>query len=261
MMSNSYLIDVHAHLHDEKFIGEHEAIVENALKAGVKKIINAGTCIETSKEAIDLADRFEACLATVGIHPHDIASFNDESIAHLTELAKHPQVLAIGEIGLDYYYDFTPRDIQEKFFVELWNLAVNIELPVVVHVRDAYDRFIPIIKELPRPKGVLLHCFSGDKKIAEQMADLGFHFSVGGALTFPKSETAREVFSYLPAELIHLETDSPYLAPQPRRGRRNEPAYVPFTFEFLAQLRKTDQESLKRQLVENARILFGSEHF
>lgn len=258
-MTEPFLIDVHAHLQDEKFAGEEKEIVDNARAAGVARIINAATCVATTQQAIDLAENFGECFATAGIHPHDATSFDETSVAMLKKMAAHPKVLAIGEIGLDFHYDFSPREVQEKVLRELWNLACELEMPVVVHVREAYERFLPIIAELPRPKQVLLHCFSGDLEIARKTADLGYHFSIGGALTFPKSEQAREVFAYLPDDLIHLETDCPYLAPQPRRGKRNEPALLPLIFDFLVQLRKTDPERLRLRLLENAENLFGRE--
>lgn len=258
-MSEPFLIDVHAHLQDEKFADEQAQIVAKAENAGVRRIINAATCVKTSQQAIYLAETHPACFATAGIHPHDATSFNESSVAELKNFTKHSKVLAIGEIGLDFHYDFSPRDVQEKVFATLWNLACELDLPAVIHVREAYERFWPIIADLPRPKRVLLHCFSGDLAIAKKAADQGFHFSIGGTLTFPKAEMTREVFAYLPPDLIHLETDCPYLAPQPKRGKRNEPALLPLIFDFLAQLRKTSREKLSEQLWQNAGNLFGKE--
>ncbi|MFZ5949532.1 MAG: TatD family hydrolase [Candidatus Rifleibacteriota bacterium] len=260
-MTEPYLIDVHAHLQDEKFDGELESLVEAAEAAGVKKIINAATCVETSKQAVEIAEKFPACYATAGIHPHDASKFDNNSIKNLKQILQHPRVIAVGEIGLDFHYDFSPRPVQEKVFEQLWLLAVELKKPVVVHVREAFSSFFDILKGLPRCEKVLLHCFSGDKEVARKAADLGFHFSVGGALTFPKSDQTREVFSYLPAELIHLETDCPYLAPQPRRGKRNEPSLLVLTFDFLAALRQIESLKFKQQLQDNARNLFGSELF
>ena len=258
-MSDSFLIDVHAHLHDEKFGDEQPQLIENAVNAGVKRIVNAATCEKTSQQAVDLAEKFDPCFATAGIHPHDASSFGDKSVARLTELATHKKVLAIGEIGLDFHYDFSPRNVQENVFETLYSLAAELKMPAIIHVREAFDRFFPIISGLPMPPGVLLHCFSGNIDVARKATDLGFHFSVGGALTFPKSEIAREVFSWLPPDVIHLETDCPYLAPQPKRGKRNEPALIPLIFDFLADLRKVSKESLKKQLMQNAVTLFGKE--
>jgi TatD DNase family protein len=258
-MINPCLIDVHAHLQDEKFAEEQEEIVANARNSGVCRIINAATCVSTSLAAIDLAERFSECFATVGIHPHDASSFDDNSLNVFRDLAGKKKVLAIGEIGLDFHYDFSPRDIQEKVLESLWSLACDLNMPVVVHVREAYERFWPIVESMPNPQAVLLHCFSGDLATARKAADKGYHFSIGGALTFPKSDLAREVFAYLPEDLIHLETDCPYLAPQPKRGKRNEPSLLPITFEYLAEIRKSSKASLKERLWQNAIALFGEE--
>ncbi|MEW6713030.1 MAG: TatD family hydrolase [Candidatus Riflebacteria bacterium] len=260
-MTEPYLIDVHAHLQDEKFNGELESLVEAAEAAGVRKIINAATCIESAKQAVEIAQKFPACYATAGIHPHDASKFSNNSIEILKQILQRPKVIAVGEIGLDFHYDFSPRPVQEKVFEQLWLLAVELKKPVVVHVREAFSSFFDIIKTLPPSEKVLLHCFSGDREIARRAADLGFHFSVGGALTFPKSDQTREVFSYLPVEMIHLETDCPYLAPQPKRGKRNEPSLLAVTFDFLTALRKVEPLTFKQQLQKNARNLFGPELF
>lgn len=257
-MPEQYLIDVHAHLQGEKFAQDLDAVVANSLEAGVGKIVNAGTCVETSKEALSIAEKFASCYAIVGIHPHDASSFDETSIASIKKLASHKKALAIGEIGLDFHYDFSPRDNQEQVFEQLWSLAVELKMPVVIHVREAFERFFPIISGLPTPPAVMLHCFSGEIDVAKKAVDLGFHFSIGGVLTFPKSDTTREVFKFLPAEVIHLETDCPYLAPMPKRGKRNEPALLTHTFEFMAKLRELDQEALRQQLINNARNFFGS---
>ncbi|GAB4273309.1 MAG: TatD family hydrolase [Candidatus Rifleibacteriota bacterium] len=260
-MKPVYLIDVHAHLQDEKFADDLDLVIDNALKAGVSKIINAGTCCKTSDETIHIAEKYDVCYSLVGIHPHDASTFNRNSIAALTKMAAHPKVLAIGEIGLDFHYDFSPRNVQENVFIDLWNLAIELGLPVVVHVREAYERFFPIVKGLKQPKNVMLHCFSGDVEIAGKAAELGYHFSIGGTLTFPKAESTREVFKFLPLDRIHLETDCPYLSPQPKRGKRNEPAFLSYTFDFLARMRGLSEKELAEQLTANARNFFGDKLF
>ncbi|MGM0600358.1 MAG: TatD family hydrolase [Candidatus Rifleibacteriota bacterium] len=258
-MTKSFLIDVHAHLQDEKFADEHDLIIKNALQADVCKIINAGTCLETSQQAINLADKYECCYAAAGIHPHDSETYAGEpTIAKLKKMLQHPRVVALGEIGLDFYYDFSSPEKQKETFSALWQLATEMKVPVVVHLREAFETFFDIIKELPCPPKVLLHCFSGDVGIAGKAADMGFHFSIGGILTFPNSDITRDVFTFLPDDLIHLESDCPYLAPKPKRGKRNEPAYIKHTFEFLCQLRRTEPEQLKSKLQKNAQNLFGS---
>ena len=166
-------------------------------------------------------------------------------------------MLGIGEIGLDYFYDFAPKELQIEVFQKQWKLAASLDVPVELHIRDAYEDFFPAISNLPAPTKKLLHCFSGDLEIAKKALDLGFEFSIGGVLTFPKSEVTREVFRYIPVEKIHLETDCPYLAPQGKRGKRNEPANVSITIETLAKVKNLSVDELSEILIDNAHRFFG----
>ncbi|KAF1079759.1 MAG: putative metal-dependent hydrolase YcfH [Candidatus Rifleibacterium amylolyticum] len=256
-MSNLFLVDVHAHLQDEKLFEECDDIVKRADEAGVKRIINAGTCVVTSKQAIDIARKHPTCSALVGVHPHDAAGATPTIIDELRKLAEQPEVVGIGEIGLDFHYNFSPPEVQVALFKDLWQLAAELNMPAVIHVREAFDEFFAAIKGLPAPEKVMLHCFSGDLEVARRAVDMGFHFSIGGALTFPKSEMTRAVFKFLPEESIHLETDCPYLAPQPKRGKRNEPAWLPLTLEYLAKARGTSNDELALVLHRNAITFFG----
>lgn len=252
------LIDTHAHLHDEKFEGEVDSIVANAQQAGVSVIINAGTCLKTTEQAIAFADKYESCYALAGIHPHDSSSFEGEkTIASLAEYLKHSKVLGIGEIGLDYHYDYSPRDKQKEAFIAQWKLAVDMDVPVILHVREAYDDFFAAIDKLEKPKKAILHCFSGDMDIARKAVDMGFNFSIGGVLTYPKADETRSVFQFIPVDRIHLETDCPYLAPKPKRGKRNEPALLIHTFRYLAELRGISESELEEQLSLNALNFFS----
>ncbi len=257
-MSAPLLIDVHAHLQDEKFTEDLAAVVERARSAGVERIINAGTSVADSRRALAVAQKFPGCFSLAGIHPHDASTFNETSIEDLKAIAVDPHVLGIGEIGLDFHYDFSPRETQLHVFRQLWQLAATMQLPAVIHVREAYDAFFSAISDLPVPPRVLLHCFSGDIEIARRASDLGFHFSTGGALTYPKSDLTRDVFRILPDDRIHLETDCPYLAPQFKRGKRNEPAYMTSTLEQLARLRKLPVNTMAEILRRNAINLFGT---
>lgn len=257
-MNDSFLVDVHAHLQDEKLFEECDELVSRACEAGVKRIINAGTCIETSKQAIEIAKKHPTCSALVGVHPHDASGADAETTNRLRELAKLPEVVGIGEIGLDFHYNFSPPEIQIAVFRNLWQLAAKLQMPAVIHVREAFDDFFKAIKGLPTPAKVMLHCFSGDLEIARRAADMGYHFSIGGVLTFPKSDMTRAVFKFLPDEVIHLETDCPYLAPQSRRGKRNEPSWLPITFEYMANIRGKSSSEMSRILYRNAVSFFGS---
>ncbi len=257
-MSDLRLIDVHAHLQDEKFAEDLPEVIKRAKNAGVTRIVNAGTTVADSRRAVEIAAEYPGCLALIGIHPHEASSFNVDSVTELRSLASEPGVLGIGEIGIDFHYDFSPHDVQIKVFKELWQLAAELQVPAVVHVREAYNAFFEAIAGLPAPAKVLLHCFSGDLDIARRAVDMGFHFSIGGALTFPKSELTREVFGFLPANRIHLETDCPYLAPQFKRGKRNEPAYLTSTLEQMAKVRRLSAPAMAEIINQNAIELFGT---
>lgn len=257
MIHKYTLIDTHSHLQDEKFEGELDSIIERAAESNVAVIINAGTCIETSLEAIKLAEKYGSCYALVGIHPHDSSTFNENSITELKKLLQHPKVLGVGEIGLDYHYDFSPKQTQIEAFIAQWNLAVEKNVPVILHVREAFDDFFDCIKDLKKPDKMLLHCFSGDINIARKALDMGFHFSIGGVLTFPRAEETRSIFKILPTNKIHLETDCPYLAPKPKRGKRNEPSYIEHTFRFLSDLRSISENKMSSILYENAINFFS----
>lgn len=251
------LIDVHAHLQDSQYSEDLEDVMERAAQAGVRHVINAGTDIQTSLAAVNIASKAKNYCAAVGFHPHDSANFQEQHLLQLEKMAANPAVVAIGEIGLDYHYDHSPRDVQKKVFISLWRLAVRLNLPAVVHIREAFDDFFALIESEPIPKNVLLHCFSGDIHIAKAALEKGFHFSIGGALTFPKSTLTREVFSFLPSDRMHIETDCPYLSPQPFRGKRNEPARLVHTFDCLCSLRNVDRNLFADILRENAEKFFS----
>jgi TatD DNase family protein len=256
-MTSPFLIDVHAHLEDEKFSEDVRETIERASTAGVKRIINAGCSIPECEAIIKLSELYNECFSIVGVHPHNAKEFVEEDLDKLTKFTKHSKVLGIGEIGLDYFYDFAPKDLQIEVFQKQWVLASKLNLPVELHIRDAYVDFFPAIKELPKPPKVMLHCFSGDIDIARKALDLGFEFSIGGVLTFNKSESTRQIFKFIPDNRIHLETDCPYLAPQGKRGKRNEPAFVAITLEFLAKVKCCSVEHITEILYQNAKSFFG----
>lgn len=256
-MSKPLFTDVHAHLQDEKFAGELDDIVFRAYQAGVYRIINSTSNLNEAEKVIKIAERHEGCYAMVGIHPEDDELYSSETLSIIEEYLQHPKVLGIGEIGLDYHYDGINKNRQIKVFQEQLNFAGENQIPVEIHVRDAYSDFFEVISEVKLPDKKLLHCFSGSKEIAKRALDIGFDFSIGGVLTFANAKKAVEVFSYVPLESIHLETDCPYLAPQGKRGQRNEPAYVPIVAEFLAKLRGLTIEQLSEVLAKNAYEFFG----
>ena len=233
------LVDSHCHLDDKQFADDREAVIERAQAAGVSRLMAIGTGdgppdLET---AIRLADAYPAFYATVGVHPHDAAKATPETFDRLGELARHPKVLAIGEIGLDYHYDFSPRDVQRSVFAAQLALSAKAHKPIVIHTREAWDDTLGILRDHGLPNGGIMHCFTGGPREAEQALELGFHLSFGGILTFPKADDVRKSAALAPENRLLVETDAPYLAPVPHRGKRNEPSFIVETVRRLAELR------------------------
>lgn len=250
------LIDTHAHLDHDWFDGERDEIVQRALEAGVTTIITIGADLPSSEAAVKLAEKYEDVYATVGIHPHDAKTADEAAYARLRELAAHPKVVAIGEIGLDYYYDHSPRDVQRDVFIRQLDIARETGLPFVVHNRDASDDVMTVLREHGRGLPGLLHSFAGDADMAAECVAMGYYISVGGMFTFKNAGAIRDAVADVPLERILLETDAPYLTPVPLRGRRNEPAYVRHVAEFFAKERGLDPAKVARATTENARRFF-----
>lgn len=250
------LIDTHAHLDHEWFDEDRDDVVRRALAAGVGAIITIGADLPSSEAAVRLAERYPSVYAAVGIHPHDAKTADEAAYARLKELAAHPKVVAIGEIGLDYYYDYSPRDVQRSVFIRQLQLAREVGLPFVVHCRDASEDVMAILREHGQGLPGLLHSFTGSPAMAEECLAMGYYISVGGMLTFKNAGAVREAVAVVPLERIVLETDAPYLAPVPLRGRRNEPAYVRHVADFLAKERGLNPAEVARVTTANARRFF-----
>jgi TatD DNase family protein len=248
------IVDSHCHLDHHQFGGEVEALLERASAAGVEHFLTIGTADgpPVLDVAIRLAERFPNVWATIGVHPHDASKADAHTFDELRALSKHPKVVAIGEIGLDYHYDFSPRERQSEVFLEQLRIAREAGKPVIVHTREAWDDTMAVLNG----PGVL-HCFTGDAHQARQAVDLGFHLGFGGVLTFPKSEVLREAARVAPENRLLVETDCPYLAPVPFRGKRNEPAYVAHTVRKLAEVRGVSAEEIGRVTTHNFEDLFG----
>jgi TatD DNase family protein len=252
------LVDSHCHLDDEKFAADFDAVVERARAAGVDRMMAIGTGDGPPdlEVAVRLADRHDCFYATIGVHPHDAAKATAASFDRLRELAAHPKVLAIGEIGLDYHYDFSPREVQREVFREQLRLAGNAGKPVVIHTREAWDDTLSLLDE-HRPRALVMHCFTGGEDEARQCLDRGFYLSFGGVLTFPKAENVRQAARIVPEDRLLVETDAPYLAPVPHRGKRNEPAFLVDTVRKLAEVRGVDAAHLAQVTTSNFERLFG----
>lgn len=232
------LIDTHTHLDDGRFDRDREGVIARAQEAGVHTFITIGCDLATSRAAVALADRYPFVYATVGVHPHEVRHVKDDWFTELRDLARHPKVLAYGEIGLDYHYDHSPRDIQRARFREQVRLARELTLPIVIHTREAQEDTIGILKEERASElGGVFHCFSGDAWLAKDALDLGFYVSFSGVITFHNATMLREIAVTVPMDRLLIETDCPYLTPVPHRGKRNEPAYVKLVAEQIARVR------------------------
>lgn len=242
------LVDSHCHLDDPRFDEDRDAVVERALEAGVTRMlsIGSGSGPPDLEAGIRMAERYEAVLATVGVHPHDARKAGPETWRRMEELLAHPKVVAVGEIGLDYYYDNSPRERQREVFAEQLRLARQMGRPVILHTRDAWEDTWDLLEKHWAGAGLpgILHCFSGGPEEAQRGLEMGFYLAFGGVLTFPKAERLRAVAAAAPLERLLVETDAPYLAPAPFRGRRNEPAYVRGVAMRLAECRGADPEAV-----------------
>lgn len=252
------LVDSHAHLNDGRFRQDMPQVLQRAKDAGVEAIINVGYDMPSSVRALSLAARYGSIYAAVGIHPHDAGTVPKDYSDELRKLAADKKVVAIGEIGLDFYRNLSSAADQKRVFREQLRLASELSLPVIVHDRDAHTEVLAILKEENAGKtGGVLHCFSGDSSFARRCLDLGFYISLAGPVTFKQHGDLVEVARMVPQNRLLLETDAPYLAPQPYRGKRNEPAYVRCVAEHVAKLRGQSLAELGAATAENATRLFG----
>lgn len=256
------LIDTHCHIQTREFSSDLDQVLARAEAEGVATLIVVGGAgeLSTNDDAVALAEKHSNLYATVGMHPHDAKEVSEEVMTRLKGLAQHEKVVAIGETGLDFYYDHSPRGVQMEMFDRFVDLAVETRLPIVVHNRDSDREAAETIRVHGRGKlrGVI-HCFTGDRAAAREFLDLGLFLSFSGILTFKNADELRAVAAWVPLDRTLIETDSPYLAPVPKRGKRNEPAYVRFVAETLARIKGLKVEDVARATSANAAALFGIE--
>jgi TatD DNase family protein len=252
------LVDTHAHLHDPAFDADRADVLRRARAAGVGAFLTIGTDITTSEAAVALAAAHPDVYAAVGIHPHDAGAATPEALARLAVLARAPRVVAIGEIGLDYFRNLSPREEQQRVFRALLDLARRVGRPVVIHCRDAHEDVLGILGEARAGDvGGIMHCFSGDVAIARRCLDLGLLISLAGPVTYPNARALPEVARFVPDDRLVIETDCPFLPPQGHRGTRNEPAYLRLTAARVAELRGESIEATAARLTANACALLG----
>lgn len=252
------LFDTHAHLNDEQFAADLPQAIDRAREAGVTCIANVGWDLSSSMESIKLAKKFQDLYAIIGVHPHDADTLDRDTLVKLRIIAGEPEVVAIGEIGLDYYRDLSPRDIQKQAFREQVRMAKELKKPVVIHDRDAHGDTMTILREEKAGEnGGILHCFSGSWEMARQCMSLGFHISIGGPVTYSNAGKLLDIARLVPLDRLLVETDCPYLSPHPFRGKRNEPARVRVVAEKIAELRKISLDEVANATMRNALDVFG----
>lgn len=252
------LIDTHCHLNDEKLIERTQSILSDFEKDGLECAVCVGYDLPSSEFAVELSERYEKLYAAVGVHPHDATTLNDEAIERLAVLAQRDKVVAIGEIGLDYYYDLSPREEQKKAFARQIELANELKLPVVLHVRDAYEDARKILFDMKDflQNGVLLHCYSGSCEYVKIFDKLDAYYSFGGAITFKNAKHNLEALACVPKERLLLETDCPYMTPVPFRGKTNEPKYVSLVAQKASEVLGISRQEIEKITTTNAKRLF-----
>ncbi|WNR44757.1 TatD family hydrolase [Paenibacillus roseipurpureus] len=252
------LTDSHTHLNAEQFNEDQAEVIQRAYDAGVTRMVNVGFNRETIPSSIALAEKYDFIYSTVGWHPVDAIDMTPEDLDWIESLCQHKKVVAIGEIGLDYYWDKSPKDVQQRVFREQIRLARKLGMPIVIHNRDAHQDIVHILKEEKASEvGGIMHCFSGSWETAKQCLDMNFHISFGGPVTFKNAVQPKEVLAQVPLDRLLIETDAPYLTPHPFRGKRNETGYVHLVAETAAEIRGMSLEELAEVTTNNAIRLLG----
>jgi len=248
--------DTHAHYDDKRFNDDRDELLSSMEDAGITMILNAASSLKSSVFGLGLADKLPFLYASVGVHPHDAKGMTDDTVAELEKLLTHPKAMAVGEIGLDYHYDFSPRDIQRKRFREQLELARGAKKPVIIHEREALADTLDIVKDFRDLTGVF-HCFSGSWETAKIILNMGWYLSFTGIVTFKNARKSVEVAEKMPGDRMMLETDSPYLAPEPMRGKRNSSLFLPYIAERIAEARGATKEEIAALTMENGKRFFG----
>lgn len=252
-----YIIDSHAHLDHEAFDEDRHELIERLEEDKIKAVVNPASDLESSEKAVELSKKYDKIYAMVGTHPHEAKFYDQKTRDAYVELSKQGKVVAVGEIGLDYYYEHSDRETQKKVFIDQIELAKELELPIVIHSRDAVEDTYEILSEHAKDMKVLLHAFSESWEVCERYLKLGFKIALGGVVTFKNARKLLEVGEHVPLENLLLETDSPYLTPTPYRGKRNQPAYTHFVAEKIAELKGLDPSIIRDHAYNNTVEFFG----
>ncbi len=246
------VMDTHCHLDDERFLEDREEAYQRMLQADVKNCVCVGSDLQSSRRCLEIANTHAGVFAACGVHPHEAAKAEEGYLEQLKEMLLQEKCVALGEIGLDYYYDFSPRDVQKKVMAEQIQLAIEMDMPVIFHIRDAHGDMIEFFRQLEKlPRGII-HCFSGSAETAMEYVKMGFFISFAGTVTFKNAHNLQRAAEAVPLDRLLCETDSPYLSPVPMRGKRNEPAYVRYVNQKLAELKGITEEEMARITCQNA---------
>lgn len=252
------IFESHAHYEDKKFDEDREELLESMTENGISYIVNVGSSLATTKATLELIETYDFMFGAVGVHPEESAELTEESFAWLKSVTARDKVVAVGEIGLDYYWDEPAREIQKKWFERQIALAREVKLPMIVHSRDAAQDTLEILKAgNAQEVGGVIHCFSYGIEMAREYLDMGFYIGIGGVVTFKNAKKLKEVAEYVPLDRILLETDCPYMAPEPHRGKRNSSLYLPYVAEKIAQIKGVSTEEVCRTTLENAKKMYG----
>ncbi|MBU5467420.1 TatD family hydrolase [Virgibacillus sp. MSJ-26] len=252
------LFDTHVHLNARQFMEDREEVIQSAFDAGVKYMVVVGFDHETIPLAIEIAEQYDSIYAAIGWHPVDAIDMTDEDFKWIEELCSHPKVVALGEMGLDYHWDKSPKDVQKDVFRKQINLAKKVNMPIIIHNREATEDIIKILKEEnAKEVGGIMHCYNDSVKYVQDCLDMNFYMSFGGTITFKNAPLPQEAVLEVPDNRLLIETDAPFLAPHPNRGKRNEPAYVKLVAEKIADLRGVSYEEISSMTTQNAFDFFG----
>ena len=255
------IIDTHAHIDMDAFDDDRSEVIQNAKNNGVDYILNVGCDIESSLRSIELAERYDFIYATAGIHPHDVKKIDDQTYSQLKQLLSHPKMIALGEIGLDFYKNYSPPDQQKEHLRKQIELSRQLQKPIIIHCRDANEEMTSILSDYfpkdPSARSGIFHCFSGDQELADRALEMGFYISFSGSVTFKKSDELRAIAKTIPADRLFVETDCPFLTPTPNRGKRNEPSFVIHTAKLIADVRGLNINDIQRSTSLNFFELFG----
>lgn len=252
------IVDSHAHYDDEKFDGDRAAVLQKIRQQGVVRVVNPSSNLESARKCMQLVEDYDFVYTAVGIHPHDAKEYSEETLGIFRDMARNKKVVAIGEVGLDYFYDLSPRQEQKDCLAAHIQLAKELKLPLIIHDRDSHKDIMDVIKaEKAYTAGGVFHCFTGSVEMAREVLSMGFHIALGGAVTFKNAHKPVEVAKYVPDDRLLIETDSPYMTPVPYRGNRNDSGYLAEIINKLALIRETAPEQLAQQTAMNADKLFG----